>query len=340
MRFSVPLPRSLAATLVVVLALLAVPSSSLGATASVVGGVLRYTAAAGETNNVTIAPNAGGLTHRVTDSSANVTPGLFCLAVSGDSHSVDCGDVGVLVTSLSVDVGDKDDHATLNEALGTTIKGGTGNDTLVGGAGTDIVHGDAGADTIAVRDNIPDQVDCGGEVDSVTADNLDNVASDCESVQRATDTGSGLGGGLGGGGNGSGGSGTTPGTGTSGVAVTTGNASLSPAGDFALGVACRGSARCRGTLVAYTVKKIASAARKKPGKAKAKAKRLRLAKRRVSIRGGKTQSLKLTLSKKLRKLFKRLHITRVRARITVYYTTTAGLKGSAQRTVTLVLSRR
>jgi hemolysin type calcium-binding protein len=336
---SVPASKSLGATFAVALALLVVPSTSLGATTSVVGGVLRYTATAGEANNVTIAPNAGGLTHRVTDSGANVSPGIFCFAVSGDSHSVDCGDIGVLVTSMAVDLGDKDDYVTLNEALPSTIAGGAGNDTLVGGTGTDTVHGGAGADTIAVRDNVLDQVDCGSETDNVVADTLDSVAADCESVQRAIDTGSGLGGGIGGGGSGgSGGGGSSPGTSAPGVAVTTGNASLSPSGDFSLNLACRGAARCRGTLVAYTVKKIATSAKKKASKQKAK--RVRLAKRRVSIRGGKTQSLKFKLSKKLRRVFQRLHMTRVRARITVYYTTTAGLKGSAQRTVTLVLPRR
>jgi hypothetical protein len=337
MRFAMPMKRLLAVAAVTAFAALAVPSAALAATASVVGGVLKYSAATGETNNVTISLNAGGLTHRVTDLGANVTPGVFCLAVSGDPHSVDCGDVGVLVTSLAVDAGDKDDHVTLNEALGATINGGAGNDTLVGGVGTDTINGGAGADTISARDNVPDQIACGTETDSVIADTLDTVASDCESVDRSIAAGGGLGGGVGGGAGGGSNVG-APGSDVPGVSVTTGNASLTPSGDFSLNIACRGAARCRGTLVAYTVKRLATSAKKHARKLKPR--RIRIAKKRVSIRAGKTKSLGLRLSKKLQRLFKSLHMTRVRARISVYYTTAAGLKGKTQRTVTLVLPIR
>jgi Ca2+-binding RTX toxin-like protein len=57
-----------------------------------------------------------------------------------------------------------------------------GNDTLDPGPGSDAVVGDDGDDTINVRDDASDRVFCSDGLDSMVADRVDVVASDCESV--------------------------------------------------------------------------------------------------------------------------------------------------------------
>jgi hypothetical protein len=60
-----------------------------------------------------------------------------------------------------------------------------GDDTLSGGAGNDILTAYGGDDTIDARDGFLDRVHCGSGTDAVTADTLDLVDSDCESVSTA-----------------------------------------------------------------------------------------------------------------------------------------------------------
>jgi Ca2+-binding RTX toxin-like protein len=64
------------------------------------------------------------------------------------------------------------------------IYGGPGNDTITGGRGADLVFGDAGTDVLKMRDGRKDTVRCGTGKDRVTADRVDVVARDCESVAR------------------------------------------------------------------------------------------------------------------------------------------------------------
>jgi hypothetical protein len=60
------------------------------------------------------------------------------------------------------------------------IDGGGG--TIVGGLGSDRLAGGPEADMIDARDGFADRVSCGQGTDSVKADQLDEVASDCENV--------------------------------------------------------------------------------------------------------------------------------------------------------------
>ena len=76
---------------------------------------------------------------------------------------------------------------------GDTLAGGGGGDEIDGGAGSDTVDGGAGDDTILVRDGEVDTVACGSESDSVTADDNDSVAADCETVSRVNPPSSGAG---------------------------------------------------------------------------------------------------------------------------------------------------
>ena len=59
-----------------------------------------------------------------------------------------------------------------------------GNDLLVGGPGRDLLEGAAGNDRILARDNERDIVRCGSGNDHAVADRKDQVATNCESVDR------------------------------------------------------------------------------------------------------------------------------------------------------------
>ena len=59
-----------------------------------------------------------------------------------------------------------------------------GNDLLVGGAGRDLLEGAAGNDRLLARDEERDLVRCGSGHDQAVVDKKDQVASNCESVQR------------------------------------------------------------------------------------------------------------------------------------------------------------
>jgi diguanylate cyclase (GGDEF)-like protein len=75
------------------------------------------------------------------------------------------------------------------EADVENVIGGSGADTLTGnglanviegGPGTDVLRSNGGDDTIRARDSLRDEVDCGGGNDSVSADDLDALAADCD----------------------------------------------------------------------------------------------------------------------------------------------------------------
>ena len=59
-----------------------------------------------------------------------------------------------------------------------------GSGTITGGPGFDELLGGPGGDTIDARDGYGDRVRCGAGTDTVKADQLDQVASDCENVAR------------------------------------------------------------------------------------------------------------------------------------------------------------
>jgi hypothetical protein len=115
------------------------------------------------------------------------------------------------VQRVRIDLGEREDSATVALPVAASvlggpgadrvtsggsadeISGGEGNDALDGGAGDDVVWGDqgldtlaggAGSDRIAARDGEDDSVTCGDGADTVDADTLDRVAADCESVAR------------------------------------------------------------------------------------------------------------------------------------------------------------
>lgn len=78
------------------------------------------------------------------------------------------------------------------------LDAGFGDDTLTPGPGRDTVYADTrggdcgpawckepyGNDTVLAADGEPDSISCGAGTDSVVADRIDTVASDCENVDR------------------------------------------------------------------------------------------------------------------------------------------------------------
>jgi Ca2+-binding RTX toxin-like protein len=83
-----------------------------------------------------------------------------------------------------VTTGSGDDSITGNAAT-NLLKGAGGADVLTGGPGKDTLEGGGGNDQLAARDGVADSVRCGAGVDTATADTVDSVSSDCESVSRA-----------------------------------------------------------------------------------------------------------------------------------------------------------
>ena len=117
------------------------------------------------------------------------------------------------VQRLRIDLGEREDVATISLPLPVTLLGGPGADRLAGGDGADSVGGGDGDDSVAggggndavdggsgidsldggpgddrlgARDGFGDHVTCGEGADQVVADSFDDVAGDCETVGRAT----------------------------------------------------------------------------------------------------------------------------------------------------------
>jgi Ca2+-binding RTX toxin-like protein len=112
---------------------------------------------------------------------------------------------------LRIDLGEREDSASLNVPVPVDMSGGPGsdtlrtgapadeiggddgndvvaagggNDTVDGGAGYDALDGGDGDDAITAADGLADRVHCGSGRDSVDADTLDAIDADCETVRR------------------------------------------------------------------------------------------------------------------------------------------------------------
>ncbi len=118
--------------------------------------------------------------------------GIDYAAVSGNVSLDDVADDGAPGEGDNVHSDIEDASASApSPAAAVTIAGspasnvlsvGVGKGTIIGGAGADTLSGGAGDDTFDARDGWPDRVTCGGGVDTVTADTLDQIAADCENV--------------------------------------------------------------------------------------------------------------------------------------------------------------
>ncbi|MEV6341809.1 calcium-binding protein [Actinoplanes sp. NPDC051851] len=170
------------------LGVVAVPAQAASAavvkvTTDSAGARVRYTAAAGARNSVSVSLSG---TKLVIDDRVAVKAGKGCKAVKGDKTRVICS-ASRAWASINISLGSGDDVLVDKTAIrlvadggsGTdrivggrgddSITGGAGNDTLSGGYGSDRVYGNAGHDTLS-GDEGPDVVDGGSGNDRVTGD--------------------------------------------------------------------------------------------------------------------------------------------------------------------------
>jgi Ca2+-binding RTX toxin-like protein len=64
-----------------------------------------------------------------------------------------------------------------------TLLGTAGNDALTAGTTSTVIRAGNGSDTISASNGVRDYIDCGGGLDSVTADRIDELRN-CEFVVR------------------------------------------------------------------------------------------------------------------------------------------------------------
>lgn len=67
-----------------------------------------------------------------------------------------------------------------------SLSGGNAADTVNGGDGNDFLYGNGGDDTMNANDGFADRVTCGSGTDVANVDEFDQVADDCETVNRTT----------------------------------------------------------------------------------------------------------------------------------------------------------
>ena len=118
------------------------------------GGLIIYTAGQGELNDVQVGTGnlLGGTVGTYTFTDVDANP----ISITGGPCELING-VGMcrqeLVSSIIVDVRDRDDSAKVAETvgIGALMIGGRGNDTLLGGNGNDILKGNDGRDSLRGR---------------------------------------------------------------------------------------------------------------------------------------------------------------------------------------------
>ncbi len=178
-------------------------------------GIVSYTSAdATSLNTLVVRPNGSRIEFRDPTVDGGMDPGSCTPGdISADANAwiiqTFCPAAGVRTVRL--DLGEREDTATVTVNIATTLLGGPGADTLtggpaadqlsgddgddtlagggandvvVGGLGVDELAGDAGDDDLRARDGIQDLVRCGTGSDKVDADTLDEVDADCETIVR------------------------------------------------------------------------------------------------------------------------------------------------------------
>jgi Ca2+-binding RTX toxin-like protein len=156
---------------------LATAAPAAASTVRVDGATLKYEAAPGEANRLSVASSNGTLT--VTDLGANVSAGSGCTSVSATVAT--CPAAGV--AAMSVSLGDMDDTATVaRTSIPTTFDDGPGNDVETGGGAVDTFVSGAGSDTFRGGAG-QDIVDYSGRTAPVTV-TLDGAANDGEAGEK------------------------------------------------------------------------------------------------------------------------------------------------------------
>ncbi|GGN73363.1 hypothetical protein GCM10010112_42610 [Actinoplanes lobatus] len=116
--------------------------------AEVVGvhkSIVRFTAAAGQANSLTITISGRTVT---LDDKVAIKAGKGCKAVKGDKTKVKCT-TSRTPTELSILLGDRSDRVHNRTGVFMAADGGTGNDVLSGGSDSDRLIGGAGNDKLS-----------------------------------------------------------------------------------------------------------------------------------------------------------------------------------------------
>ncbi|ROP41910.1 calcium-binding protein [Saccharothrix texasensis] len=142
-----------------------------GGVAQVDGVAIRYMAAAGDANVITVTLVGGAY---FIDDSVPITAGPGCGNVAGDATKVQCLAMGI--QGMEIRGGDLGDTITNSTGTQSLLRGDEGNDTLHGGSGNDILRGDVGADVMHGNQG-KDGVTYYGIAAGVVA-NLDGLAND------------------------------------------------------------------------------------------------------------------------------------------------------------------
>lgn len=79
-------------------------------------------------------------------------------------------------------VSDERDKALHGSNGADALSGGSGDNEVYGGPGRDLLIGGRGSDFIEAKDGESDYVACGAGDDIASVDEVDLVASDCETV--------------------------------------------------------------------------------------------------------------------------------------------------------------
>jgi hypothetical protein len=179
------------------------------------GAVISYLSEdATSRNDLQVRVSAAGISFRDRTVDGGIDPGS-CRpgAITNDANAwivqALCPAAGV--SALRIDLREREDRASIDVPFRATVLGGDGADTLTtaggpdildGGEGNDVLSSAAGADALVgglgadrlqagdgddrldLRDGVGDGASCGGGDDRVQADQLDDVAADCESVAR------------------------------------------------------------------------------------------------------------------------------------------------------------
>ena len=180
---------------------LLVPATAHGSTLERTGGTVLYTGDVGA-DVVRVDSDGTDLVFSITAATRLAVAG-GCAEDKANPGDVRCPLRGV--TDVTVLGGDGSDQMSATPAvtLPLTLRGEAGDDLMSGGpgddvldggdgddtldplAGADTVRGGSGVDAITVRDAAVDTVSCGDGPDAtVIADRDDDIAADCEAVDR------------------------------------------------------------------------------------------------------------------------------------------------------------
>ncbi len=163
---------------------LSLPSTAQAGFFTAQNGVITYTAADGETDQIA-GFDIGDQIRFTRFGGAAIGPGAGCDS-SDDFQTIDCPEAGI--TAIVLVLGDGDDVAAVSASitLPVTFFGGPGDDGLFGGGGLDSFFGQGDNDNIVARDGRAEQVDCGDGTDTAISDDADTRVS-CERVQDDAD---------------------------------------------------------------------------------------------------------------------------------------------------------